>query len=308
MSEEPSPSNSKNPRRRRRRRIMSVLGLLILVGGVVLVFALRTPPKVWREHQAYLSQTTPEQRAAVSQGVIDKLEQLAEAVDPADALAQARRHGGANPNARIAFEELDGIDPESTHIDRIVEIDLTNAELSALVATWFTAWAEQRGFVVPDWLERPVVGAFDGELSMAFAVSYDGWSQVIGGPVKLTFRDHGMAEGSVPKVTVGSLPVPAHEVGEALAGEEGGASDDAAQAVGDWAQQLESFEFRPVLELAHRRRARVIAMTVGDGTVSLTVRLQDHQTYRQHNTALAAGLTDVLGSPSAFADVPTQTD
>ena len=303
MSDTESTQTPPKPRRRW-RRILGYTMLVFLLASAAVFAAVRTPPKAWRAHQDYLADTTPEQREAVAQGVMDKLEALAQ--DAADETAGQPQP--ATDRAGLSFGELNAIDPEATYIDRVVELELTNAEMSSLIGVWFESWAEQRGFIVPDWLHRPVVGAFDGELSMAFSVSHEGWSQVFGGPLALAFHADGMAEGSVAKLTVGSLPVPLSQVGQALEEHDPDAPADAASEVGDWVAQLESFTFRPVLELQHRRRARVIAMDVGDETIALTLRLQDHQTYKQLNHGLAAGESNVFDTLTAIADVPTTSD
>ena len=55
---------------------------------------------------------------------------------------------------------------------------------------------------------------------------------------------------------------------------------------------LEKLTFKPVMKMAHRRRARIETYATTENGIELTVRIQDHKTYRSANqaTALAAVL------------------
>jgi len=308
------PAQPVQPKRRRSRfwRTVKTLTVVALVGGAVVVYLARRPPKVWRDYQAFIRQTSPQERDALAQGVGDKIEQM---------IARSQRSLDESQAAadRVNTQLFVDLPKEDVAIDQVVELELTNEELSALVTVWFEDWADQRGYEIPDQLQQPVLAADKGELKMAFAITHEGWSQVFGGKVSLQFTPDGMAQGSVPEMTVGSLPVPAKSVGNVLRSEMPDGNASLADQIGQWIAQMERFDFRPVLEMEHRRRARVTGISVGQNSVTLSVRVQDHQTYKRHNGLMASGRINVFGdlppipqlpqgheaSATAVAEVPT---
>lgn len=273
----------KNTRRWVRRIACSALALAVVTAGVG-VYLLRRPPAVWRETQALIAQSSPEQQARTSQGVIDRIEQ---------------QIAGAGHDI----------------IDETFELRLTNEELVAVVGETFETWALQRGYEVPTHITAPLIVARDGELAIAFQVSTSSWQQVFSGYVDLRFDRDGMALGRVDELTAGSLPISVAAVGQMLKDQLPASEEHLAETIGHWLAELEGFRFRPVLELKQRRRARVVSLVVGDGSVNVTMRVQDHLTYKQHNALMDAGTLAVtdplrpeLPGGSAIADVPTATD
>lgn len=297
------------------RLVLGAAALAILGTGMT-VYLLRRPPAVWHAAQDILTQTTPQERAEIADRVRDRLSSL---VDGGDSTHVVPEHSGQTDSVLPGLDES-GVAPSDQAVDETHELKLTNEELVAVVEGMFADWTAQRGFEVPTQIDQPVVLADSGRLAIAFAISTPSWQQVFSGFVDLTFMPDGMARGRVKELTAGSLPVSVVSLTETLRKQLPKSEAALADQIGQWVAQLEDFEFRPVLELEHRRRARVVAMTVGDDAVTLTMRVQDHATYKTHNALMDAGsvaVTDVLDlgpidggltGIDVFADVPTTTD
>lgn len=303
------------PKRRWLRRLIAGSLLLIALGVGLTVYLLNRPPAVWNQAQQLIEQTSPKQRAQIAEAVMQR---LSEQVD-----ADLEDEPGVFTQGLLGEAPA----PADRYVDRTFELRLTNRELVAMADDTFAQWTAQRGYEVPDAFTRPVVMAQEGRLVFAFAVTTSSWRQVFSGELDLSFSGDGMAQGQVQELTAGSLPVSVVAVGEMLREQLPDSEADTADRLGDWLTELEGFEFRPVLELEHRRRARVTGMTIDDDAVTLRMRVQDHVTYRRHNELMGLGelaVTDALdrlelpgqpelpGSqgwdPGQFADVPTTTD
>ncbi len=282
-----------------RRAVIGVSAAAVFGAGLT-VYLLRRPPAVWNQAQQILEQHTPEEREQQVDAITQRL--VSTLIDEPESSSALPAFGPAN---------------EQAGFDQTAELELSNEELVALAQDMFDEWAGQRGYEVPTQITRPVVLAVDGRLAIAFKITTTNWSQVFSGYVELEFQPDGMAVGRVDGLIAGSLPVSVVEVGELLRKQLPQGEEALADRIGEWIAQLESFEFRPVLELEHRRRARVLAMAVGADTVALTMRVQDHRTYKRHNTLLAGGevaVTDELDGlmpwldGGALADVPATTE
>ena len=276
----------------------------VLSLGVV-VYLLQRPPAAWREAQAVLDTATPQMRETITAGVKQRIAEIVQTQSP-------------------SFQQLDAdgkplvIDQDviaDTPLDEFAELTLNNAELVLIVNEFFVEWTKQRGYVVPGGVNDPAVIAKDGKLLIAFMVQTPNWNQVFSGDVSLTFKPDGMAIGKVNDLYAGSLPLSMVSIGQTLRTLMPASDHDMADRLGEWLAKLDHFEFRPTLEMPHRRRARVVSMQVGADDVTVRMRVQDHQTYRVHNDLLGLGeiaVTDVLEAGtwdgSAFADVPTTTD
>jgi len=287
----------------KRAAIGSALALVLTAG--VVVYLLQRKPAVWREAQAVLDTATPQMRHKITSDVTQRIAEIVQTKSPA--LQQLSREA-----------ERKAIDPNviaDAKLDEFAEIKLTNAELVMIVNDFYVQWTKQRGYVVPGGVNDPAVIAKDGELLMTFMVQTPNWQQVFTGDVSLTFKPDGMAVGKVNDLYAGSLPLSMVSIGQTLRTIMPARDHHFADRLGEWLGKLQHFEFRPTLELEHRRRARVLAMNVIDDHVTIEMRVQDHKTYRKHNNLLGRGkmaVTDVLESGtwdgSAFADVPTTTD
>lgn len=301
-------------RKRWVRRVLVGTAVAVVLGGGLTVYLLRRPPAVWREAQQILAQTTPEQRAEQAEAVMHRLTKLVDAYDaPQAAPGPTQRIGPVDPEQATEQEQAK-TKPSDKPVDQTHEVRLSNEELVAVVGETFNEWTGQRGFVVPSGITQPAVLADDGRLAIVFEVSTPSWSQVFSGFIDLKFRPDGMAAGRVDELTAGSLPVSVVAFGEMLSKQLPASESQLADQIGEWVSQLEGFEFRPVLEMEHRRRARVVGMKVENDAVTLQMRVQDHETYKRHNELMDRGalaVTDQLDprvTGGAVADVPTTTD
>lgn len=287
----------------KRGLIVSVAALVLAVG--VPVYLLQLPPPAWRKVQAVLGTTTPEMRETVATNVKHRIVDLVD-TDSAG-FRPLNEADGPWLGASQSITEVP--------VDAFTDLKMTNSELLMVVNDFFVQWSQQRGYIVPGGVNTPSVIAVDGKLILAWMIETPYWQQVFSGEVSLDFKPDGMAVGKVENLYAGSLPLSILTVGEMLRLQMPESEHEMADRLGRWLAKLDHFEFRPTIELDHRRRARVVAMKVEDSGVSVRLRVQDHQTYRAHNELLWLGemaVTDVFdqaaGNGRAFADVPTTTE
>ena len=281
----------------------SAVGLVCMVG--VAAYLLQRPPAVWREAQQVLELQTPAEREALARDVMRRMTAAGETIEPR--VADKRK---------VTLDEAKLDTLLANHaVDETFELEMSNRELLSVASEWADKWVAQRGFEMPEQMSQPVVMIQDGELMMAFELVVGSWRQVFAGNVAMRFDPDGMAHGSVSELTAGSLPIPAAAVGDWIAKQLPASQKDRAEKIGQWVAELEDFEFRPVLELEHRRRARVTAMKLREQSLVMTMRLQDHKTYKTHNALMKTGsiavgdaLRPALLNQEAIADVPTTTD
>ena len=318
------------PTKRWARRLLWITALVLVAGGVTLVVMLRSTPSFWREHQAM---TTQERQAAAeqAQAKLDALIQQAYR-EPHKSSAfdleppMEERYGPfaeTQPKKTIAHAtqpdtamRMLGVDPADIPLDIADTLTLTNAVLAAIIAVHFPQWLDDRGYVLPSGIREPMAAAHNGKLHFAFAYRAGAWSQVFSGDFRLTMLPSGMAELRLGQMRAGNVPLPLHSVGDFIAARVAPEHRGKAEEVGDWLNKLRRIEIRPVIKLEHRRRARITNYRVLSEGVELTVRIQDHRTYKNINRALAAqfGPPDHYRhyykpappeAPTAIADVPT---
>lgn len=306
------------------RRSVLCVALAGLAAAGVTYYLLQRPPAVWQEARAILDESSPAQRAEAAEAVKQRLAALAGGVaERADGsavgvgpgperLSLDKRQGKGKQADTLADEP---VDLSKVPVDQTHEVLLSNEELVAMIEQMFDEWALQRGYVVPDEVGKPVVMARGGDLVFAFEVSSGSWSQVFSGGLDLSFTPDGMAQGKVQGLTAGSLPLSVQSIGGFVKDNLPASKQDLADQLGDWLSELDGFEFKPVLELDNRRRARVLGMRISDDAVTLTMRVQDHATYKEHNALIEAGrvaVTDSLGGwawdGSAFTGVEATSD
>lgn len=279
--------------------------LTLVLGAGLTVYLLQRPPAVWREAQQVLDNTTEVSRKEITDRVVQRLSLLVNqslADEPTKRVNIYGEHGQAVNPTGLSDRPL----------DRTVKLTLTNEEMIAVVNETFVQWTNDRGYIIPGGVNDPVVLARGGQLVVAFMIDTPRWQQVFTGDLSLDFEQDGMANGSVDQLYAGSLPMSVLSFGELL---RVNLPEQDADRLGEWLANLEGFHFRPVLEIEHRRRARVLSVDVGDRDVTMLLRVQDHMTYKQHNGLMAEdklAVTDPLNiqnwDGSAFADVPTTTD
>lgn len=299
-----TPHATDRPRRGRLgkviKRVVLVTLLAVTVTAGVVVYLARSQPAYWQEHQRFLNESTPKQIEKLAEQVDVQLQTLAnlgidEALKQADAAAQAIRSltdpdDQANADGDDREPAQAKVKPEDVHINVDQTITLTNDQLAAVVQTRMDEWMKDRGYVKPAEITDPMVTVDKGKLVMAFAFEAGGFSSVISGKFDLSIHDNGMAELTMKRFLVGKLPVPANAIGEHLRKESGG--DERAAKVGQWLEKLQHLEFKPVIEIENRRRVRVQDYKLLDHGLELTVRVQDHKTYKAMNQALAGVATD----------------
>lgn len=282
------------------KRIVLCTAAVVLVGAGVTIYLLQRPPAVWTQAQELLDKSTPAEREQAVSAVMDRLSKM---------VGESTVRSG---DGQGFFADSDA---SGRLVDHTYELELNNEELVAMVSAFFADWMAQRGYEVPDAIGTPVVMVDEDRLAFAIRVTTPSWQQVFSGYADLTFTPDGMAHGRVDELRAGSLPVSVTAVADMVRKQLPQSEAVLADKIGGWLAELEDFEFRPVLELKDRRRARVVAMGFRGEGVVLTMRVQDHVTYKRHNALMHAGqlaVTDEL-SPAvlpggAFADVPTTTD
>jgi uncharacterized protein YpmS len=279
-----SPGKPKRSLGKTIKRLTLLALLAVAVTAGVIFYLARSEPAYWKEHQQFLRESTPQQ-----------IERLAEQVDTQlTALANLGLDEAAS-QAETATQTLDSLavdeskptktKPEDVRINTDKTITLSNDQLAAIVQTRMDEWMNDRGYIKPPEITDPLITVDGGDLVMAFAFEVGGFSSVISGKFGLKIRDDGKATLAMKRFLVGRLPVPADAIGEHLRQKSGG--DERAAKVGEWLEKLQELEFKPVIELEHRRRARVQSYVLHDHGLEITVRVQDHKTYKSMNKALA---------------------
>jgi len=284
MSE--SSKQQSKPRKLRKliKRTILLSLLTLTIVAVVMFYLARSEPAHWKEHQAFIHQTSPEQIAQLTDDVQSQLDLLANL-----GIDQSKNH--ETTSFSIGDDPLlEGVRPEDVHINQDQTLTLTNDQLAAVVQTRLDGWMQERGYIKPPEIKDPMIAVDDGKLVMAFELDAGGFKSVISGKFELTIKEDGTAELSLKRFLVGKLPVPANAIGEHLRKQSNG--DERAAKVGDWLEKLQQFTFKPVLELENRRRARIQDYKLLDKGLELTVRIQDHKTYKAMNQALAGVAVD----------------
>jgi uncharacterized protein YpmS len=294
-SDNPAPAEKPRTWRKRiwRAALLTLLALAVAVG--VVIYLAKSEPEYWKQHERFLAETSPQKMAQLAGQVQDRLDKLAnlglDGSDPATRALQALTGQGLPGGILDTQDAVDDgsgqprVKPENVHINTEQTLTLNNEELAAVVKLRLDEWMKERGYVKPEEVKDPLIAVEDNELVMAFKFNAGKLSAVISGKFNVTVLENGMAELSLKRFLVGKLPVPADAIADHLREKTGG--DARAAKVGEWLSKLKLIEIKPVLELEHRRRARVMAYKVQKNSLELTVRIQDHKTYKAMNQALA---------------------
>ncbi len=271
------------------KRTILLAVLVTALAATAVFFLAKSEPGYYKQHQQFLSETTPEQIQELVAQVDKKLEALAtlgieEVVNDAIAVTGQGPKAHTDPGSETDPTEAPKIAPEDVHINADQTIMLNNKQLAAIVQTQMQDWMDDRGFIMPEEVFDPMVAVNNGGLVAAFRMESDHFSAVISGKFHLNILDTGMAELTLDRFLVGSLPVPAEALSDYLYDMTG---DSRMQQAGEWLGKLSYMQVKPVFELKHRRRARVMDYHVHDDEIELTLRIQDHKTYKAMNAALA---------------------
>lgn len=277
-----------------KRTLLIALVAVALVVGTAFFLA-RSEPAHWKEHQQFLAETSPQQIEALAMQVQEKLKELANfgledtsgnktsVTNWVQSLTQSQET--MTEDGTQSETEQPKVKPEDVRINIEKTLTLNNEQLAAVVQTRMDDWMQQRGYVRPKEIKDPMIAVRGGQLVMAFRMQSGLFTAVISGKFNLNILDNGMAELTLNQFLVGKLPVPANALGEHLRKQAGG--DSRAAEAGEWLGKLQYLQIKPVLELEHRRRARVMDYKLHNDGLDLQVRIQDHVTYRSMNNALA---------------------
>ncbi len=255
------------------------LGLLLLVVtgvGTLLVLS-RQAPAFYQEWQAQ----TPEQQQQAEQSLHDKLLALAASLDTKSADIRFTLRGSGEDEASSRLQE-------SVPVDFLYTLDLTNAEIMVLVRDHLEVWLKQRRIDKPQGLLKPVVAVVEGQPMMAFTYKSGSFKQVFSGQFTIHLTPDGMAGVELIDLRAGKVPVPIQSITQTLIRRTPEDERGAARRVGRSLEALRDYRFRPVFELAYRRRARIVRYQTLEDGVRLSLRVQDHQRYKALNDALAA--------------------
>lgn len=295
----PAPDKSKKATLWRiiKRTALVALVAVALIAGTAF-FLVRSEPAHWKEHQQFLAETSPKQLEALAAQVEEQLNELANlglteknnGNGSVTSWVQSLAHPDDVSNDEQSDSEQANIKPEDVRVNTEKTISLNNEQLAAVMQLRMDDWMKNRGYVKPNEVKKPMIAVKDGKLVMAFRIKSGPFNAVISGKFNLSILDNGMADLTLSSFLVGQLPVPAEALGEYLRDKSGG--DRNAQQAGEWLGKLQHMQIKPVVELKHRRRARVMDYTLHDDGLDLQVRIQDHLTYKSMNSALAGVPTD----------------
>jgi len=288
MKPDPEPRPGRVFKRIRRVLLVAVLAIGCAAGA--LFYLAKSEPAYYQSQQAFIDSTPPEQLEALAEEVEAGFEALANlniqeaggpgtSLDPGPALNQ----DDAPPAEATALK------PEDVRIDTEKTVTLDNDQLAAVVHQRTDQWIKDRGYLMPDEIMDPVVAVDDGRLMMAFRLQSGPFSAVVSGQFTMDILDDGMAELMLERFYVGKLPVPAERLSEHLYDLTG---DRRMEEAGRWLSKLSYMQIKPVLEVENRRRVRVTDYKVHDDELELTVRIQDHKTYKAMNAAIAGVAID----------------
>ncbi len=282
----------------KRTLVIGVSAVLLIVGTTF--FLARSEPSYWKEHQRFIAETSPTRMQALANEVEAKIDELSNL-----GLEEAQNKRGEveswmqsltrptdqpTDDGQATEEKQETVRPEDVKINVEKKMTLTNEQLAAIVQTRFDDWMKERGYERPKEMQDPMVAVQDDDLVMAFRLESGSFSAVISGKFYVEILDNGMAELTLRRFLVGQLPVPSDMLGEHLRSASGG--DSRMQQIGEWLGKLQFIEIKPVLEIENRRRARIMDYKIIKDGLELSVRVQDHKTYKSMNEALAGVPTD----------------
>ena len=317
----------KRPRRRRVVRRVLIGGCLvsgILLGAAV--YLLRSEPDYWTRHRAFIrghSSAEIEMLARSVQQRLDKLIRVAgdRSPDVQNSMGGHSRGAvasGGDPVEQgevvrrgIYYKDTDRVtkgtlvqskvltaassprllealhvQPQDIRVDVTRELFVSEPEMQALVAARLDDWMASRGYVMPPYIHDPMVTVDDDGLWLGFEVQTPYVSQVFSARFDVAFLSDGMATLKLEKVYAGNLPLPVDGIGWFLRRQAPG--NGRVVSLARWLDKLNGLEFKPVVEIAHRRRARVQSIERVERGAQVRVRVQDHMTYKRTNEALAA--------------------
>ena len=287
------------PRRRRHliRRVLLVMVLIVVVGLSVIFYLVRSEPSHWKEFKEFARITSAEEMENMASGLEKKINALSELVSEQgmddESLQEMIRRANKKIDDAVTLSELDGYVVNRRLSEICVNVRkqlvLNINEINAMLLTRLDEWALDRGFVVPKEMRSPMFNIDGDQMVLAFEWSTPRYSQVISGYFNVNIREDGMAEMVLDEFLIGLMPVPADSIASYMSRKGGGSQ---MRDLGQWLEKFQYIEFRPVMELEHRRRARVIDYRVLPDGIELTLQIQDYRTYKRMNHQLAEVVTE----------------
>jgi uncharacterized protein YpmS len=306
----PHPIHPAAPKRRRwtlRRVSLLLLVVTLLVVGVGL-YLLRSEPAHWKKRQDFLRSTSSVEQEAIAESAQHKIMELAnlglEQLSAQEQTSISATGTAPGPNSlrqltadsptSTSTQAQDGEDsaatenktpPSAIRINTFRTLQLGQEQINALVRAELKNWMDSRGYDMPSEIVDPMIALEGQQLILAFEYRSSQFSQVLSAYFSLTFEKNGMVILELEQFQAGLLPIPVDSLGQWLADKTGGS--ERAEQIGQWLGELNRLEFKPVLEMEHRRRARIESYRIDGDGVELVVRVQDHRTYKQANKKLA---------------------
>ncbi len=288
------------PRRSRRRLVRRFLLFVVLVTVValgVVIYMVRSQPKHWQRHMAFTEQTSPEQMERMTRELEARISELSQNVimdvsedeNWRELIAQAEQKLEQATSVPQLDQYVVNRRLSDIRVNIRKNIFMSIDEINAMLLTRMDQWTGERGFVIPDEVRFPMFDIDGDRMVLAFELHTPHYSQVLSGYFHVEIQEDGLAAMTLEEFLVGQMPVPVDSVSNYLAGNIGGLD---VQRLGEWLEKFKYIEFRPVLEIENRRRARVVDYELVPGGLELTVQVQDHRTYKQKNRQLAGVETD----------------
>jgi len=286
-NDSPTPDQPNQPKRGKRWLKVLILTFVVIptIALAVVFYLLRSQPVYWEQHQQFLARTTPDQMQSLSENVLDKLNNLAitNHQDPKQPHTDINSLVDSTQTQRTD----QNVKPSDIKIDDTHQLFLNHDELAATFTTQFDQWIQWQGYNKPEEISDPMIALKEGGLYMAFELQLPGFSQVLSAKFDLQISNAGFADLTLDHFLAGRLPIPANGITQYIT-DQAPTHGDRAAKLGHWLSKLEHFQFKPVIKIEHRRRATVLAYNIAQDGINLTLRIQDHQTYRESKSALAS--------------------
>jgi hypothetical protein len=276
-------SRMSNTRPSRLRRIVgiAVVATASLAVGIVVTMTVmvRSEPAHWKAHQQYLQSHSAEQIAQDAAAVEQRILSLTQLAD--ETVAQ-------QPGASGGLMPVNGDAISDEPIVRKVRFD--QQELNAWVAQKFHEWMAYRDYVMPQEVNDPMIAIENGRLMLSFALRAGEFSQVFTAGFDVTFEPDGMALMELRDVMAGNLSIASDGIGDYL--RRYGPEDARVDQIAEWLDKLDRLEFKPSMKIGDTHKARVIAFSVVEDGVEVTLELTPRPSHVARREMIASVPTD----------------
>ncbi|MFA9478025.1 hypothetical protein ACERK3_06910 [Phycisphaerales bacterium AB-hyl4] len=244
--------------------VLGCLGVIVLfVVGIVAVgvfawWQWTSTPDYWDEQRARIAQLTPEER-----------DQRAEAVEHriSSWLSQAN---GADPDRNYAARSLgeagEGADAPA---EQSQSLSMSFDEVNAWLDRRLTGWMQQQEVDVDLPVRDLIITSRDGKLIVAGDVHIRQFNQVVSAVIDANLLADGDLHLHVERVRIGRVPLPSDAVVQYA--RQHIPDDEKTQAVRQALDVFEGTSFTPVYRIDNEREVRLVAWSVSDDGVELTI-------------------------------------